>query len=160
MPKRKLPYKEGTWFALPLRDDGFAVGVAARLTGDGIVLGYFFGRRFRQAPSMESLKELTAQDAILICCFGDLGLLRKGWVVIAHDPQWNRDAWPLPRFGRIAVAGDWATSVVYDEENINRVLREVPMSVEEARLLPEDGLSGYGAVEIRLTNLLKGVALE
>ena len=39
-----LCYKEGTWFAVPLLPNGFAVGRVARHAKKGLmILGYFFG---------------------------------------------------------------------------------------------------------------------
>lgn len=49
---KRLPYREGTWFALPLRKGGYAVGVVARMAPRGrIILAYFFGPKRNQIPS-------------------------------------------------------------------------------------------------------------
>src|SRR5207247_10946755 len=39
---KKLPYEEGTRFAVPLRDGGYGVGIVARIGGRGVTIGYFF----------------------------------------------------------------------------------------------------------------------
>ncbi len=40
---KKLPYKEGTWFAVPLKCGGHAVGIATRIAPKGrVLLAYFF----------------------------------------------------------------------------------------------------------------------
>lgn len=155
MPQHKLSYCEGTWFAVPLRTTGYGTGVVARCDGEGIVLGYFFGPKALCLPSFAEVCQLSPEQAVLIRRFGDLGLLQGEWPIIGHDPQWDRQRWPLPRFGRIALDGQWAVAVQYDEEDIGSIVKEQPISVEEAQTLPDDGLSGYGAIEIRLTKLLE-----
>jgi hypothetical protein len=59
----------------------------------------------------------------------------------------------VPAFARISLDEALATRVEYADDDIRR-LHETPISIEEARRLPEDGLSGYGALELRLTKLL------
>ena len=39
----KASYREGDWFAVPLRDGGYAAGLIARANPKGVLLGYFFG---------------------------------------------------------------------------------------------------------------------
>ncbi len=62
---RKLPYKEGDWFAVPLRDGGFALGVVARMDGKGAVIAYLFGPRSEALPSLEAVGSKRATDAVL-----------------------------------------------------------------------------------------------
>ncbi|WP_081752729.1 immunity 26/phosphotriesterase HocA family protein [Kallotenue papyrolyticum] len=152
MPRRKLPYQEGDWFAVPLRTGGYALGLIARVDGKGGVLGYFFGPRYHQLPSKDQASKLAPADAILIRRFGDLGLLQGEWPIIYRPEQWDRRDWPVPPFSRIAMDKSWAIKVVYSDDL--SLLSEAPITVEEAQELPEDGLSGYGALEIRLTKLL------
>lgn len=157
MARKKLPYKEGDWFAVPLRNGGYALGLAARVTRGGGILGYFFGPRRETVPTKEDIQGLTPEDAVLIRHFGDLGLLRGEWPMVAETKEWRREEWPQPAFGRIDIVDpSKAVRVEYDDSDVHKVLRETPISLEEARHLPEDGLSGYGAVEIRLTRLLSG----
>ncbi len=154
MPRKKIPYKEGDWFAVPLRNGGYALGLIARLDGKGGFLGYFFGPRHEQIPVQQDTISLSSSDAILIRHFGDLGLLREEWPIIFHPDAWSRADWPLPAFARIAVDEGWALRVEYSETDISKPLHEASINLEEARRLPEDGVSGYGAIEIRLTKLL------
>ena len=154
MPRKKLPYKEGDWFAIPLRKGGYALGLVARLDGTGGIIGYFFGPRHEQLPTKEEIMGLSADSAVLIRHFGDLGLLRGEWPIISHSSVWNRAHWPLPAFARISMDDKQALRIEYAETDINQPIREVPISIEEAHRLPEDGVSGYGAIEIRLTKLL------
>jgi hypothetical protein len=146
----RINYKEGDWFAVPLRDGGYAVGLVARMNGKGIVLGYFFGPRRSEPPSLGELANLAPEEAIDVSMFGDLGLIRKEWPPIGAGPGWDRDRWPIPGFGR--GLGELYLRIEYGEDLSSE--RQTRISLEELRRLPEDGLSGAGAVEIHLTRLL------
>lgn len=153
MPKRKLPYSEGSWFAVPLRRGGFAVGVVARMDGTGGMMGYFFGPKRDEAPRLLDVRSLNVNNAVLCKMAGDLGLLKGFWPVLGRADDWNRADWPVPNFARKdAVSGQWIR-VTYDEDTLE-VVREVHCDASEGESLPYDSLAGYGAIEIRLTTLL------
>jgi hypothetical protein len=152
--RQKLPYSEGDWFAIPLGSRGFGLGVVARMNGRGVVFGYFFGPRRDTLPALDDTEQLTCEQAVLARQFGDPGLLQGEWPLLGRSKNWQRDQWPMPAFGRIAVDRSRALRVEYSETDINEVVREIPITVEEALMLPEDGLSGSGALEIRLSQLL------
>lgn len=155
MPRRKLNYREGDWFALPLRDGGWALGLAARIDGRGAVIGYFFGPRLPTLPGEVATADRRPEDAVFVASFGDLGLLDGSWKVICHHRPWEREAWPLPTFARQDVlSGAW-TCVQYSDEDLTVPIREYACDDETARRLPEDGAWGAGAVERRLTGLLR-----
>jgi hypothetical protein len=62
---------EGTWFAVPLRSNGFAVGVVARTSpGGGVVLAYFFQHVWDQPPPLSEVKGLKAEDAVRVLRVG------------------------------------------------------------------------------------------
>ena len=147
-------YREGTWFAIPLRDGGFGVGVAARVSRRGGVLGYFFGPRRLTVPSLAEVEGLTSDQAILVELFGDLGLIQGRWPIIGRAPSWDRQRWPMPVFGRFEDLTGRAFRVEYDEDNLPAIVREVPASREEVERLPKDGVSGAGFLEKVLTKLL------
>jgi hypothetical protein len=48
----------------------------------------------------------------------------------------------------------------YDENRLDEIVSEVRIPVSEAKLLPEDGLSGHIALIIRLTKLLRVVSKD
>jgi len=150
--KRRLPYSEGTWFAVPLQTSGYAVGVVARLAGNGPVFGYFFGPRHERIPDMSDVLQLRAHNAVLCRQFGDLGFLKGAWPIIGQQPNWKRDDWPLPAFVRTDGISGVIRKTVYSDTLEDGY--ETICSAEEAADLPEDGLSGYVAAEIRLTKLL------
>lgn len=156
MPRKPLPYQEGSWFAVPLRDkSGYGLGLVARMNSKGGVLGYFFGKKFTSPPKIADLGQFSVDDSILVRQFGDLGLIKSVWPIIGRLDNWSRDQWPVPAFARIAVDASSAWKVIYSESDGMSLLGEQEVAVWEAKLLPEDGLSGYGAIELRLTQALK-----
>ncbi len=160
MPRRKLTYKEGDWIAVTLRNGGYAIGIITRARKGGIALiGYFFGPRYEQIPTMKDVKDLKPSDAVLICDYGDLGLLNKTWSVIGHSRCWDRSEWPMPVFVRRDSITNKPSKIYYSEENPNTEVFEDICSEEEADELPEDGAWGYGAVEIKLSMLLNSQSI-
>jgi hypothetical protein len=154
MPRRKLPYTEGDWFAVPLRSSGYGIGVVAPMDKRGGILAYFFGPRREQMPMQVDIDGLSSPDAILIRHVGDLGLLEGKWQVIGHSETWDRSEWPVPKFARISIDEARAWRVTYSEEDGVSFLTEKRVDVAEVRHLPKDGLSGYRALEIQLDMLL------
>ncbi len=152
MSRKKVPYSEGTWFAVPLQNGGYAIGTVARLDGDGVTFGYFFGPKKASVPSESEVARLQCRDAVWTGQFGDLGLLEGRWPIIWHDPSWNRDEWPLPPFVRVDVISGQASKAVYSDDLDFEY--EEPCDPELASQYPKDALSGDVAVEIRLTRLL------
>ncbi len=155
MGKKKLPYKEGDWFGVPLKDGGYALGIIARSRPNGKALfGYFFGPKREKIPSIGELRTLTPENAILVGQFGDLGLFEGEWPIIGHSEPWDRSTWPIPPLvRRDAVSGE-AWLIKYSDDDPIQEISETPCDLFEIRNYPEDGLWGSGAVEIRLTKLL------
>ena len=156
MPRKKLPYKEGDWFAVPLKQGGYALGLAARVTSGGGILGYFFAPRHDTIPVVEDTQGLRADDAIFIGKFGDLGLLNDEWPIVYKPTECERTPWPMPAFGRVdGMEPSVAFRTVYNENSINEALREDRVAPEVAKALPEDGVFGYVALELWVGRLLK-----
>ena len=151
---RHLPYREGTWFAVPLSDGEYALGIVARIGQRGVTLGYFFGPRRRVLPTLEEIEGLSPGDAAFVGIFGDLGLIKGRWPIIGRDAAWNPRRWAMPAFGRIEEATGRAFRVEYDDVNLPRVRREVSATREEVERLPKEGVAGYGFIEAKLTRLL------
>lgn len=155
MARRKLPYREGDWCLLPLPGGGSGLGLVARADGRGIALGYFFGPRLEQPPSVAEIEARRPEDAVLVGLFGDLGFLEGLWKVVHRPAGWDRTAWPLPAFARYdALDRSKASRIVYDEDTL-RERGETPIALDEAARLPQDGLMGAGYVEIVLNRLLE-----
>ena len=148
-----IPYAEGDLFAVPLRDRGYGVGLAARADGKGIVVGYFFGRRYDAPPEAG---EVDTTHVVWTHMFGDLGLIKGKWPVIGALPGWRREDWPMPVFGRRESLTDRVLRVEYPDDEPNAIPRETRITEAQFADLPEDGLAGAGFVEIRMTRLLGG----
>jgi hypothetical protein len=98
---------------------------------------------------------LKPAHALLIRLFGDLGLLEGGWKVLGSLPNWDRQLWSVPLFARTESILGLTELVEYSEATLREV-RSQDCSPRKARRYPEDGLSGSGAIEVRLTKLLGG----
>ena len=157
---KHIRYREGQWFAVPLRDGGYAIGIIARgayKTRGG--LGYFFGPRHDAPPDEEAVQRLEPADAILIKRFGDLGIIEGRWPLIASSRTFRREDWPLPKFARLDAVNStrgWLVEYDYDIEGggEGRILRQSRRTAEELEGSPRDGFSGAGAIEITLSKLL------
>lgn len=159
----KPTYREGDWFAVPLRSGGFATGLLARASSRGILLGYFFGPRRTAPASLEELSELRADQAVWIHMFGHLSLSHRTppderWPIIGRFPDWDRDLWPMPVFGRYEeLTGRWfETYYPNDDPSSPNRQRQVPPGPVEQ--LPRDGMAGAGYVELWLDRLFGGTA--
>jgi Immunity protein 26 len=151
----KLPYQEGTRFAVPLGSSGgYAVGVVARSGKRGrILFGYFFGPIRKTVPQIEELASLSPQESILVVRFGHQALIEKKWPIIGKPPNWDRNLWPMPKFLRRESLTNRSWAVKYSEEDLAIVESETLIRGDLPNL-PRDRLSGDGAVETTLSQLL------
>lgn len=146
---KKLPYKEGDVFAVPLRNHKYSVGLIARMAPMGkILLGYFFGSIYEEIPKFDDLPKLHPSNAIKVLRFGDLSILNGDWLILGKIPDWNKDAWPMPKFQRVDLLTGKVREIKYKDDDPSVVLEEV---VSQNRCLERDALLGSGAVEITLT---------
>jgi len=120
----------------------------------GVLLGYFFGPKRDKVPALDELRGLSASGAVLVKRFGHLGIVHGSWPLVGHIDRWNRSAWPNPAFGRFEELTGRAFKVIYDDTDPNRLLREEQIDPSELTALPKDSLSGAGAIEKILTQLL------
>jgi hypothetical protein len=147
-------YEVGDWFAVPLRDHGFAAGVVARANKAGVLLGFFFGPRRATIPPLLSIARLRPEDAVLVRKFGHLGLVDGTWPVIGRSPGWSPTDWPMPAFVRHEELTGRYFAVVYDDGDPNHVIAERAISSDDAGRMPAEGMSGHVAMENRMTRLL------
>jgi hypothetical protein len=138
-----------------LREGGYALGVVARKGKGGVLLGYFFGPRKNDVPSLKDARSLSSKDAILVEQFGHLSLRDRTWPIIGTLEHWDREAWPIPAFCRTESLTGRTWKVVYDD-SLARPVSEERCSPEVASTLLPNQLAGAGAVEIQLTELLRG----
>jgi hypothetical protein len=151
----KLSYKEGTWFAVPLRQGGYAVGRVARHTPEGeIILAYFFGPKRERVPTLDEIDRLEPHEAVKVIRIGGLGLIDGSWPIIGDSTRWERQRWPIPAFIRREDPSRTAWRVVYCDDDPNSVPTEERIPYETTGL-ESDRLSGHKAAEIRLSQLLE-----
>jgi len=149
----KLPYTEGSVFLVPLRSGRFARGVVARATPRGrVIYGYFFGPPLPSTKNVP-LDDLSPKKALLQLRFGDLGLISGDWRVCGKVPLWDRAEWAMPGFVRRNPLTAHALLVRYSDGDPNKIDTAEPC--QAGCELPTDSLSGYRAVEIKLSQILK-----
>ena len=146
--------REGDWFAVPLRDGGYAACLIARANPGGVLLGYFFGPRRSRIPQLQDVSGLRPGDAALVGMFGDLGIIQGTWPLLGRLDGWQRRDWPTPVFVRYEELTGRSFHVFYDDDDPNKVLREDQVPPGEAEQAPKDGLMGAGYAEAVLTRLL------
>ena len=150
----KQPYHEGSWFAVPLRQGGYAVGLVARMAPNGkIMLTYLFGPRRDTLPALPELAQLGPGDALKVLRTGDMALANGRWPVLGSVEPWEQSYWPMPAFLRRADSLRRAWRVSYSDADPTRPEREesVPFDTEG---YDTDSLYGYGSTELLLTKLL------
>lgn len=148
-------YGEGDWFAVPLGGGGFAVGVIARSSWHGVLLGYFFGPRRDELPSLAELDPLLPTDALFVGLFGHLGLKNQTWPLLGAWEDWDRSQWPMPIFARFEELTGRAFAVTYADDDPATVVAEEEVDPIDLSRLPADGVAGAGFVEAALTGLLR-----
>jgi len=118
---RRITYKEGDWFGVPLQNGEYAVGLIARCPPEGKILyGYFFGPRRPSLPSLEDLEWLSSKDATAVKFFGDLKLLNKAWPIIGRIEPWDRTKWPMRSFARADSVSGKTYKIEYADDGPNR----------------------------------------
>lgn len=148
------PYQEGSLFAIPLRDSGFAVGVVARASAAGkVILCYFFGPCRTEIPDEATIASVRPAEAVLVVRVGDLSLQNGTWPIVGRIAPWRRSEWPFPAFIRREGLSLNAWKVQYSDEDPTRVLREIPVPFDTN--LERDAVYGAGAAELVLTRLLR-----
>lgn len=153
---KKQKYQEGSWFTVPLDSDGFAIGLVARVSPSyGIILAYFFNKRYFFGSNLSEVETLKPIDAIKVIQVGDLGIINGEWKVIGKLPDWNRSLWKVPNFVRREEFSGRIWLVKYADDNPNLVLSEELVTNDEGENLETDTLWGYKAAQKILSKLLK-----
>jgi hypothetical protein len=146
-------FGEGDWFAVPLREGGFAAGVIARRDGS-LLLGYFFGPCRRQVPALGDVAGLGPGDAVLAGKFGYLGIREGRWPLLGRLAGWDRRDWPIPVFIRYEELTGRSFWVYYGDVSLAGPVREVQIPPGAAEQGPKDGVMGHLFAEGILTRLL------
>lgn len=120
-----VSYDEGSWFALPLRSGGWAVGVVGRLDRKNeFMTGYFFGPRRESLPAMDDVEGIRPETAAMVCNCHCRELINGAWPILGQASKWRREDWGIPVFVR-----DWhkdrglATFVYYTGDDLTKEKR-------------------------------------
>ena len=150
---KKIFYGEGTVFNVPLTTTGYARGIIARGSKETILFGYFFGPKLVENEASQ-MQDLMPDAAILKARFGDLGLLQGEWGIVGQLPGWNRKQWPMPDFVRNDPLVRLRSHLIrYSDADPSKI--EFRQVIKDGEGLLNDVLSGSGAIEIKLTNILE-----
>ncbi|OYO30014.1 Imm26 family immunity protein [Janthinobacterium sp. PC23-8] len=151
---KSLPYREGSWFAVPLPGGGHAVGVVARRAPAGrIMLAYMFGPKRDALPSLAELDTLRPEQALRRLRTGDMALLNERWTMLGDSEHWQRDEWPMPSFIRRNESLQRAWRATYADFDPAKLDREESVPFDTPGL-ESDSLYGYGATELLMSKLL------
>lgn len=151
---KSLPYREGSWFAVPLQGGGHAVGVVARRAPAGrIMLAYMFGPKRDALPPLAELETLRPEQAVRRLRTGDMALLNERWTMLGDSERWDRDAWPMPSFIRRNESLQRAWRATYADADPAKLDREESVPFDTPGL-ESDSLYGYGATELLMSKLL------
>jgi Immunity protein 26 len=154
----KVP--EGTVVAIPVKPQGWVLGVYARVKkgrGLGVPFGYFFGDVCNAIPDASIIPTLRPSHAILQTCFGDIGLIEGRWPIIGKIEPWTRDDWPMPYMmisgAELGMPCD--QRVLFDENDPSREIQRE--CAEPGTLnLPSASTPGSLALENILSMILGG----
>jgi hypothetical protein len=148
------PYREGSWFAVPLKNGGYATGLVARLSPQGkVMLAYLFGPTHWTLPTLAEVQELKPADALKVIRTGDVAVANGRWPVIGNMVNYRREDWPVPMFIRRADALKRAWQATYADDPA-KPEREVSVPYE-TQGLESDSLYGYGSTELLMTKRLE-----
>ena len=151
---KSLPYREGSWFAVPLTGGAYAVGVVARTAPAGrIMLAYMFGPKRDALPPLAELETLQPAQAVRRLRTGDMALLNERWPLLGDSCEWQREAWPMPAFIRRNESLQRAWRATYADADPAKLDREESVPFDTPGL-ESDSLYGYGATELLMTKLL------
>jgi len=117
------------------------------------MLVYLFGPRRDAVPTLADVHGLQAPSALKALRTGDMALANGRWQVIGDAQDWDRAAWPVPRFLRRADALKRAWLATYSDNDPGKPEREESVPYETDGL-EADSLYGYGSIELLLSKLL------
>ena len=156
--KKKVKYNEGDWFAVPLTNGHFGVGLIARVDRKmHEIIGYFFGDVYADIPVLRKHLTYSPGDAVLIQWVVDRGIVEGLWPIILTGQGINKQKWIVPVFGQPDYGrppmGYW---IRYDNENPSSVqpIERRYVLWNEVCHLPSNGLAGHIALERKLSHLL------
>jgi hypothetical protein len=146
---KRIKLAEGDLFALPLRSNGYVVGLITRLSRNKTPLGCFFEKRYETVPSINLI---DTSKILLIKRFGNQGFSNGSWYQLGKLPNFQREEWKVPIFVRHT--NPYPPSLVYYNNDLEEIKTEVMPHSFDISSYPSDGLGGSGFIEIVLTKIL------
>jgi len=141
------------WFCVPLRKEGYTLGLITHIGKKGMLFGYFFKPKLKECPKYVP-KDICKEQYILRGKFGDKGLQDRKWHIIEVSNTIKMDDWPMSPMIRVDKSANIAFLSHYDNITLDFLFEE-KCSPDLIDQYPYDRLMGYGAVEIRLSNLVE-----
>jgi hypothetical protein len=135
----------GKIFTVPLKDDGYSVGLIAR-QNNNIALGYFFNNYFSECPKDTNECLIERNNICLISLFGILGIKNREWKIIGNLSGFDKKDWEIPEFKTKDLLLDnvyW--KIIYNDE-LNEINR-IKIKEAEAKKIWNGGIRGYGLIE-------------
>jgi hypothetical protein len=152
-------YNRGNCIVIPVFEEQFAVAWIAWSKG-GEILGHIYAPLSTSELTVSRLINRNWDSPLLICRFGDLGIMRGAWRLLSI-PDSAKRTWAIPeQFGTVFEAIHKAEIATAEPGHPDRVVARRSASVDEARVLPGEGLYGYRAVEIVVAALLTPLGAE
>jgi len=159
MTKYPINYSLGTVFCVPLNNGEYARGIVARMDGQGMIFGYFWGPRLKTIPGELDESDLKIDTAILAGIFSGMGLSLEEWPQLGSVKSFRREDWPMPILINTEDDSDRVELVEYDEDTLEEKTSNLSTRNEvDIEAYPEDGLMGSGYVENMLTQILDSAA--
>jgi hypothetical protein len=156
-PDRGVAVKEGDWILIASHgwhDSALGVGLVARGPGhsSNAVLLYVFGP-FAERPPETTLATLRPDDNLMVCLM-HAGPIAEGRLpIIWHDAEFSRDRWSVPWFSVSSeIPGAHIDAVRTSDDDPFDVVETRPVSLQDARALPEYAAISYSAILEKLEN--------
>jgi hypothetical protein len=155
--RKHIRYAEGQWFAVPLKDGGYALGIIVRgssKTRGG--LGYFFGPRYPDVPDEDETWRKQPADAVLVAWFLDDGISWGQWPLIPSTRPFRREEWPVPAFWRFEpgnLGKGWVVAYRQDDDGSKIPEQQTYVDAKRAGRLPDDRVDSFAGIESRLETI-------
>ena len=152
---KKLKLKEGTVFAIPLKHEGYGIGLISKKYRN-IAVGYFFKNIYKEIPVQVPEFIFKKNNISLVARFSVIGIEIGEWPIVESKFCFDSAEWPMPTFKMQDPITEKYYAVTYDETLLNE--KKYRITDQEEKKLFSDGLFGSGALEKKLSMLLSELA--
>jgi hypothetical protein len=146
-------YIPGNCVVIPLWGNTYAAAWIA-WAKEGEILGHIYAPLSGAEVEAQALARKEWPAPLLVCRFGDLGIVRSEWSLVEIDEAQRRH-WTIPsRFSLVLEMPGEAWITTTEPSHPDRVISRIACSVDDALGLPSEGLLGTRAVEILVAMLI------